>query len=130
MPIEFVSIESENYFISKWTGTLTDSEMIESYKEFYEGPHWKPGMSELADVSEADFKLITSKGLSRLAKNVEALHEKHGVMMSKSAAYSPTSLQFGMARTYEAWSSESPELVRVFTDIEEARHWLLQDESE
>ncbi|NKB33666.1 MAG: hypothetical protein GKR91_11265 [Pseudomonadales bacterium] len=98
--------------------------MLDSYKIFIHGSSFRPGMSEFADISEMDFSQVTSNGLSHLANYVKDFLDSNGVQAMKVAAYSPHDLQFGMARAYDAWTFESPELVQVFKDSDMALAWL------
>ena len=129
MPIEIKVFKKENYFISTWSGKITDSEAIQMFKEFYTSPEWVPGMHELADISQLDFSSISSDGLIKMAKFNQMKLEEHNVTNIKAAVYSPHDLQFGMARVYEVWADESPENIKVFRDFNEAKNWLLNSEN-
>ena len=124
MPIEFKVFRKENYFISTWSGKVTDSEAIKIFKAFYTSPEWVPSMHELADLSQFDFSSISPEGLINMAKVNQMMLEEHNVTNIKTAVYTPHDLQFGMARIYEAWSADSPETVQIFRELHAAEAWL------
>ena len=124
MPIEFKVFKKENYFISTWSGKVTDTEAIKKFKEFYNGPEYAPSMHELSDLSQFDFSSISSEGLINMAKANQIMLEEQNVTNMKTAVYSPHDLQFGMARIYEAWSADSPETIQIFRDLHAAEAWL------
>ena len=129
MPIEFQVFKKENYFISTWTGKVTDNEALKIFKAFYTSPEWEPHMSELADISQLHFSGISSKGLMRMANFVKKKLVEHNVTNVISAIYCPHDLQFGIARAYQMWSDESPESIQVFRDFNEAKNWILSTEN-
>lgn len=128
MSITFKINNENNYFISAWEGSLTDYGVYESYKKFLTSNEWSKDLNELVDLSNANFKNITSQGLAELAKFVEKHFTMHKVTSSKTAVYSPNDLPFGMARVYEAWTDESPEALKVFRVKKEALNWLASND--
>ena len=124
MPITFKVKNENNYFISVWEGSISDDEIYESYKKFYTSNEWSKNLNELVDLSNANVENITGRGLTRLAKYVENHFAMHKVTSSKTSVYSPNDIAFGLARVYEAWTSESPEEIRVFRNEKEALNWL------
>ena len=128
MPVNFESHSDENYFLSIWTGKVTDTELVESYKRFFNSLEWIPGMNELADLSNLDLSEVTQEGLRDLAEFAKELYERNNMKDTITAAYCPHDLQFGMLRVYEALAEESPEAVKVFRDFDKAKEWLLSNQ--
>jgi hypothetical protein len=128
MPITFTVNKSENYFICKPVGIITGTESLESWKNFLQGEEWLPGLSEFTDLSEANMSEFTNDDVTRLASYIEGVYKKHNVTHAKNAIYSPNDLPFGLARMYSIYASESPELVQVFRDKEEAMQWLINEQ--
>ncbi|WP_136805589.1 hypothetical protein [Desulfosediminicola flagellatus] len=129
MPIEFKSHKSENYFLSKWSGKIYDSDMIEGYKSFFESDDWVPGMWELADLSEVDFTSISPEGLINFNQFTKSWYKANNIRKTQTAAYCPDDLQYGIVKTYETLSKDSPEIVRVFRDLNEAKNWISRGSS-
>ena len=123
MSINITVYPDEGYYISKYVGTITDMEMMDVFRRFFTSDEWVPGMSELADISEADLTEITSKGLSNLADMVEKIFSQHNISM-RVAVYAPHDLGYGMARVYST-HAERFETHEVFRDLDEAKEWLL-----
>ncbi len=125
MPIKITVYPDEGYYISKYTGTITDKEMQDVFRRFFTSVEWVPGMSELADISEADLTEITSDGLNNLAGMVQEIFRQHNFHM-KVAVYAPHDFGYGMARVYSVHAEEF-ETHEVFRDIDEAKKWLLNE---
>ncbi len=125
MAILFDVDASQAWFTSRWTGPLTDEEILTTYLEFHRGAEWKPGMGELVDLTQADMSRITADGLAALATAITEVFDEANVSAARTAVYSETDLPFGLARLYEAYTLESPESVQVFRDRDEALGWLL-----
>jgi len=124
MTIQFDINQNKSYFISSWSGEITDDELLNSYKDFYEGTLWSKELNELADLSRADVSKLTSKKIVAFCEYVQHFFEKNSVTTTKTAVYAPSDLPFGLSRIYEAWSDESPENFRVYRDMEPAIDWL------
>ncbi|MCK4866191.1 MAG: hypothetical protein KAT06_12310 [Gammaproteobacteria bacterium] len=114
MPITFTINHNDNYFVSSLKGTVTDDELLNSFKLFYESELWIPGMNELTDISEGDVSQITSDGMRKLAIFTEQTFRKNEVEFSKTAVYAPKDLPFGLSRMYEVMIDESPENFYVY----------------
>jgi len=124
MAVRFHVERDENYFISIWTGKITDQEILDAYKRFYTGPTWSPGMHELVDLADADFAEVTPAAIASLAAYVAKTLEEHGVQSSRAAVFCGRDLEYGVARMYDVFSEGSPEYSRVFRDREKARAWV------
>ena len=124
MSITFTVNHKDNYFVSSFKGIVTDDELLNSFKSFYESELWTPGMNELTDLSEGDASQISTDGLRRFAIFTEQVFIKNEVKLSKTAVYAPKDLAFGLSRMYEIMIDESPENFYVFKDIDKAKRWL------
>ncbi|MBN2424545.1 MAG: hypothetical protein JXR46_14000 [Calditrichaceae bacterium] len=124
MPLEFTINHKDGYLTCKYLGQITDEEIVASWQKFYEGNKWIPGFNELNDLSEADFMCITTSGLRRLAQLSKTMQEKMNIQELKVAIYAPTPLQFGLSRVYEVLAGDSPEIHKIFKDLDEAKAWL------
>ena len=124
MSITFTINHKDGYFVSSLKGSVTDDELLNSIKSFYESELWIPGMNELFDLSEGDASQITAEGLERLAVYTEQMYRKNEVEFMKTAVYAPKDLPFGLSRMYEVMIAESPEHFHVFRDLDKAKRWL------
>lgn len=129
MAIHFTVFPDENYFLSRYVGAVTDSELLDSYRAFLEGElegeHWQPGMNELVDAQHADFTQLSSRGLRQLQDFAESFLDQQGASM-RTAVFAPHDLPYGLARVYAAMAESSPELISIFRDLDNARLWLDQ----
>ena len=124
MPLQFRLESEQPYFVTRFVGQIDDSQLFEYYGRLYSRPELQPLKAEFADLSEADMRRVTTRGLEELAKSIEKSFSELGVQSIKTAVYSPSDMPFGLGRVYQAWSDSSPELVRVFRDHREAIEWL------
>jgi len=118
-----LNIES-GYFISKYIGNVSMDEVIDSYSTFFENGGWKPGMNELVDHSELDGTSLRGDSLNLIAVYAKSFYEKHNISNVKTAIFAPVDLPYGLSRIYEVMTYESPEKVRVFREMKEAKLWL------
>ena len=130
MAVSFSVNHDLRYFFTKWCGNLTDVELLEGYKSFFESESWQPGLNEFVDMSEAISSEISSDAIRELALYCEELYKSHDINAIKTAVYAPNDLSYGIARMYTGWSGDSPESIRTFRDYEEAREWLEFEEVE
>ena len=125
MAIDFISIPDENYFLTTFSGTVTDAELLSRYKSFMQSKDWQPGMNELVDMQQASMGQLSSAGLRQLQEFVEEFLSARNAAM-RTAIFAPNDLPYGLARIYSALADSSPELIKTFRDREEARLWLDQ----
>lgn len=127
MSISFEVHADEKYFVSKWEGTITDDEMLNSYRAFYEGPAWNRSLNELVVIGDISLEKVTNDGLTVLADYVAQHFFEHNIESSKTAVFCRKDLPFGLARVYEAYAYQSSEEIRVFRDLEDAKSWLAEN---
>ena len=127
MAITFELNNNDGYYISTWTGVITNAEMLTAYKDFFEGEEWFSGLKELANTSQADLFNITSLGLRQLALYTQQVYKENGLASVRTSAYCPQDLPLKLAKIYESWTKESPERIKVFSDIQEAESWLMRE---
>ena len=130
MPIEFSFRQDDQYSVATWSGKITDEEMMRAYMDYYESDHWHSGLSEFADLGDADFSAVTTEGIRRFASAVLSKLGEIGAAPTIGAVYAPKPLPFGMARMYGLLTEESPENTRIFKERQDAENWLHQEIAE
>ena len=124
MAITFTPNQEEGYFISKFTGNITDDELLDSYMAYFENDEWIPLSKEIVDLSETYSTSVTSDGMERLASYVENLLTQRGITAYYTAIYAPQDLSFGLSRIYDVMTEQSPESVMVFRKLSDAVAWI------
>jgi hypothetical protein len=124
MPITFSTNHDDGYLIATYTGRISDEEMLASWKGFFQGNNWVPGLNELIDLSQADLNGITTNGLEQLVNDAKTVYEKHNIHSVRIAVYAPENLHYGIARMYEALTFDYPQSADVFRSRQEAESWL------
>ena len=122
--ISFFPNQEEGYFVSKFTGEITDDELLNSYKEYFEDEEWIPLSVELVDLSEIDRTTVTSDGINRFARYIENQLIERGINTYYTAVYAPHDLTYGLSRIYDVMTNESPESVMVFRQLSDAVSWI------
>ena len=126
MAITFSPNQEEGYFISIYTGLITDDDLLDSYMAYFENEDWIPLSKEIVDLSEIDNTTVTSDGMERLASYVENLLTQRGITAYYTAIYAPQDLSFGLSRIYDVMTGQSPESVMVFRKLSDAIAWIKQ----
>ena len=114
----------EGYFISKFTGEISDGDLLSSYKAYFEKEGWTPLSKEIVDLSELDSTTVTSDGMRRLSSYIENLLIERGITTYHTTVYAPHDLTFGLSRIYEVMAGGSPESVMVFRQLSDAVSWI------
>ena len=123
MPVSFTIFEERGFFLSTWSGAITDSVLLSSYKQLFEDEKYKPGFHEIADLRKARFDNLTSEGFRNLSKMVDS-YLAGKCESFKTAMIVSHDFPYGMSRMYEVFSSNTPETVQVFRDPNKAIEWI------
>ena len=123
MPITYEIDETAGRVIVRFTGTVTDADLMSTFQRLYQDPRHRVGMAELTDCRPVERVEITGAGLQRLADATGAWLDPAGTGW-KVAVVVPNDEVFGLGRMYELLREGSPENVRVFRDLALAERWL------
>jgi hypothetical protein len=123
MPISFKIYEDREFFLSTWSGVISDSDLLSSYKQLLEDDNFQPGFHELIDLRNTQTIDATAEGYRQLSTMVEG-HVFGQCDGFKTAVIAPKDHLFGMSRMYEMISDGNTETVMVFKDPNEAVKWL------
>lgn len=126
LPIKFKTKIDEGYYISKWEGVISDEEIVDSYKQFYEGPEWIPGFRELVDLSQADMVNVSIKALTDLQQYTERFYKSKNISDVMVAVYCKDDLPYGLARMYQSWTDKSIGTLEVFRDLDSAKDFFVK----
>jgi len=129
MTIEFETGEDKEYFISRHIGTLSDKDLIQFYKDFFNSNDWTPGRSELVDLTQARLNQLTNSGIENLVRfRLSEYIKREAKSAVKVAVHSDNDLNFGLARIYEGLTDDRLETIKVFRTPDEAESWLTTEE--
>ena len=124
MTITFSPNQEDGYLIAKYIGKITDDELLNSYKAYFENKAWIPLSKEIVDLSELDSTTVTNNGMRRLARYIENILTEREITAYHTAIYAPNDLTFGLSRIYDVMTDKSPESVMVFRQLSDAVSWL------
>ena len=122
MPMTY-SIDSTRLAISTTaSGVLTDQDILAHKNKLLSDPDLKPGMVELMNLQGITKAEVTPDGIKRLAVLDDS--DKEALGDFKLAIVVSQDLMFGMARIFEALTTEGPPSVFVSKDVDSAKSWL------
>lgn len=125
MPISYRFHTDRNLLVTRYRGTVTDDEFVATYREIYEHPDAKPGLSELVDLRDVSSVQTSARAMRLVTGLVQQFHGEAAEQM-RTAVLASTDLEFGLSRMYQAIAAETPEHVEAFRDGAEALAWLGQ----
>ncbi len=123
MPIILDCRPDQQFVIFRHIGAVPDDEFLAFYKKFFEDPKAADYLNVLVDLEGASSVVRSSEALQSLADFLSfELTESPG--RRKVAVIAPADVSFGLARMYEAFSSDVPWEFAVFRDRGAALDWL------
>ncbi len=104
------------------TGVVTGEEIIEAHKEIYSKTNLKKQKYQIIDRTHCEEYQVSSAEVQRIADidNTAAKTNPNIIM----ALISPTDVQFGMSRMWEAFIGDSTFVTQVFRDRKRADEWV------
>jgi hypothetical protein len=104
------------------SGIVTGEEIIEAHKEIYSEKNLKKQKYQIIDRSHCKDYQVSSPEVQRIADiDKTAAKINPNIIM---ALISPTAVQFGMSRMWQAFIGESPFVSQVFRDRKSAELWI------
>ena len=92
MAIDIISLKKESHLKSTWAGSITVSDAINQYRIFLNSSDWRPGMNKLCDLSNFNFKSISTNVLISMSLYVQSVYESHNLSSVKLTAFCPHDL--------------------------------------
>lgn len=112
-----------NLLLVVFDGTIADEDLLKYARQAIETSRSSGGHDELIDLRAIeDAGQIESRTLRRVADLFTS--SDRTPEQSRVAIVATSDVQYGLARMYQAFRSESPLDLRVFREMEEARAWL------
>lgn len=123
MGVAFTTDHKNHYHTVTFTDIVTDDDMLHSYRAFYSGDEWKPGYSELVNVSDANLEGITTTGVLRLAMYVSSLNDEDSAKFPCIAIFAPNGLSCEIGRMYSV-KAVNWKRFKVFHALDKAQEWI------
>ena len=123
MPISFTINEGLGVFLSSYVGDITDSSLLLSYQQLFEGGKWNPGFHEIVDARNVQPCGITHNGLYNLSLLIKRYTDGKCERF-KAAIIAPETIASGLAHFYEVVSVESLKDVMIFEEPTKALKWI------
>jgi hypothetical protein len=125
MPIRSINKPEDNLVIIVHEGAVEDDEFEKFYREFYEDGSFDKSSDLLVDLHKTLSSVRSATALTRLAYFLKKQYEDV-TSNPKVAVVAPKDVSFGLARMYEAFSSDIEWDFVVFRSARAALAWLGQ----
>jgi len=123
MPITYHFKPELNLVVIAHTGSIPDSEFLDSYRALYADDRFDLSMDQLVDLRCTDSSPRSPSTLRQFANFV--LHQHIDcTVRSKVAVVAPKDISFGLARMYEIFTDTAPWDFVVFRAADAALAWL------
>ena len=104
------------------SGIVTGEEIIEAHKEIYNKENLRKQKYQIIDRSHCTEYQITSEEVEKIAGIDNKASEVNPNI--RIALISPTSLQFGMSRMWQAYIEDDRFVTKIFQDRKSADEWI------
>ena len=104
------------------SGIVTGEEIIEAHKEIYNKENLRKQKYQIIDRSHCTEYQITSGEVEKIAGIDNKASEVNPNILI--ALISPTSLQFGMSRMWQAYIEDDRFVTKIFQDRKSADEWI------
>ena len=122
----FQILEFDDYFMIKFLGKSPIEKVIEACRGLY-GRTDYVSKNEIWDFSSTKPKGINYNALKRLVSYFQKIYKEEWGS-NKTAVVVDSDLLYGLAKIFQAVSSQLPHTVSVFKSIEGAKEWIeIQD---
>jgi hypothetical protein len=104
------------------SGIVTGKEIIEAHKEIYNEENLRKQKYQIIDRTHCTQYQVTSEEVERISEIDNNASEVNPNIIL--AVVSPTSLQFGMTRMWQAYLEEDCFVTKIFQDRKSADEWI------
>lgn len=119
MPAEYRIDEEFGVVLSRASGRLTDSDLLEHQRQLRSDPAFQPDLNQLFDFRDVTDVEVTAAGIHSLAeRNPFGSGARRAFVVASQAMY-------GMMRMFQILTDTHPDELRVlFQDLGSANAWL------
>ena len=104
------------------SGIVIGKEIIEAHKEIYNEENLRKQKYQIIDRTHCTQYQVTSEEVERISEIDNNASEVNPNIIL--AVVSPTSLQFGMTRMWQAYLEEDRFVTKIFQDRKSADEWI------
>jgi len=117
--------EDKNIAYIKMTGSVSSVEVLSAFDAAVSADNYKMGMGRLWDFRDVDLSSINSETIRQMAKY--SLSFPPGINDVKVAFVTAKTLEYGLTRMFEMFSTEAKSKVRAFKTMDEAEKWMIEE---
>ena len=116
--------EIKNIAYIKMSGPVSSVEVLSAFDAAVSADNYKMGMGRLWDFRDVDLSAIDSDTIRQMAKY--SLTFPPGICDVKVAFVTAKTLEYGLTRMFEMFSTDAKSMVRVFKTMKEAEMWMME----
>ena len=115
----------KKYLEAYYMGPVSDNELIESWKGFYESGEWIPGIPEFIDLSALDDNSkISPQGIKKLSEYCRNVFINEGLDIVIVSVYAPNQYSYSLMKSYQRVSRNSASIISIFNNRREAKSFI------
>ena len=115
--------EAKNIAYIKMSGPVSSVEILSAFDTAVSSDNYTMCMGRLWDFREVDLSSINSETIRKMAKY--SLSFPPGINDVKVAFVTARSLEYGLTRMFEMFSTDAKSKVRAFKTMDEAEEWMM-----
>ena len=115
--------EAKNIAYIKMSGPVSSVEILSAFDTAVSSDNYTMCMGRLWDFREVDLSSINSETIRKMAKY--SLSFPPGINDVKVAFVTARSLEYGLTRMFEMFSTDAKSKVRDFKTMDEAEEWMM-----
>ena len=119
--------KKKNIACIRLTGSVDKETILGAFDAAVAHPQYTPGMGRLWDFRDADLSQLTTAAIESMTRHSQQFPP--GINDVKVAFVATRGLEFGLARMFEAYSTDTRVAVSVFYSLEEAEDWMAGGET-
>jgi hypothetical protein len=125
MPCAYRIDSARRIVFSRASGVVTESDLRDHRARLAADPDFDPSFEQLFDFSDVTGVQVSSAYFRQRAIIGEIFDSR-----ARRAFVTPDDAVYGSARAFLAWLGNTPNTVRLFRDMGEARQWLGLEETD
>jgi hypothetical protein len=115
--------KAKNIAYIKISGSVSSVEILSAFDTAVSADNYTMGMGRLWDFREVDLSSINSETIRKMSKY--SLSFPPGINDVKVAFVTARSLEYGLTRMFEMFSTDAKSKVRAFKTMDEAEEWMM-----
>ena len=119
MSVQFTIDASQKLVIRKFSGEISDADILENPRRVQADPQFDPSFSEVVDFSGVTGGDVSTSAIQELARQKSIFN-----LASKRVVIAPQPLLYGLTRMFEVYAEGTKPNIKLVHTFDEAREFL------